>query len=70
MLRFAGDTFWVIAQQLGVEVSEIQQLNPGIEPTELEIGQVGAGGTFQQVGALAPAAGGRVLLQAVSLLQV
>ncbi len=34
-----GDTFWSIAQRLGVPVQEIIALNPGIDPTMLIIGQ-------------------------------
>ena len=35
----SGDTFTQIAKTLGVSVSQIQELNPGVEPTKLKIGQ-------------------------------
>lgn len=34
-----GDTFFKISQALGVSVSSIQELNPGVEPAKLKVGQ-------------------------------
>lgn len=36
----SGDTFTKIAKTLGVSVSQIQELNPGVEQTKLKIGQI------------------------------
>ncbi len=35
----AGDTFWRIAQNLGVSVQDIINLNPGVDPNRLMVGQ-------------------------------
>ena len=35
----SGDTFTKISKALGVSVSQIQKLNPGVEPTKLKVGQ-------------------------------
>lgn len=35
----SGDTFSKIARTLGVSAAKIQELNPGVEPTKLKIGQ-------------------------------
>ena len=34
-----GDTFWGIAQKYGCSVSDIQRLNPGVNPKKLQVGQ-------------------------------
>src|SRR5699024_6528987 len=34
-----GDTLWSIAQQYGTTVSKLKELNPGIDPDRLQIGQ-------------------------------
>ena len=34
-----GDTLWSIAQQYGTTVSKLKELNPGINPDRLQIGQ-------------------------------
>lgn len=34
-----GDTFWLIAQRLGVPVEQVLSLNPGVNPYNLMIGQ-------------------------------
>jgi LysM repeat protein len=33
-----GDTLYTIAQQLGIEVADLAQLNPGVDPYSLEAG--------------------------------
>jgi LysM repeat protein len=35
----AGDTFWQIAQDKGVDVSAIQAANPGVKAEALKVGQ-------------------------------
>ncbi|EFJ41579.1 chitinase, lysozyme [Volvox carteri f. nagariensis] len=35
----AGDTFWALAQRRGTTVDVIQSLNPGVDPTRLQVGQ-------------------------------
>jgi LysM repeat protein len=35
-----GDTLWYIAQKTGSSVDELLKLNPGIDPYNLQIGQV------------------------------
>ncbi|MEH7012365.1 SH3 domain-containing protein [Neobacillus niacini] len=35
----SGDTFTKISKTLGLSVSQIQKLNPGVEPTKMKIGQ-------------------------------
>ncbi|KAL8837554.1 MAG: hypothetical protein Q9176_005610 [Flavoplaca citrina] len=35
----SGDTFWAIAQKLGISVDALQAANPGINPSLLQIGQ-------------------------------
>ena len=35
----AGDTLESIAQQTGTTVARLEQLNPGIDPTALQVGQ-------------------------------
>ncbi|KAL9010611.1 MAG: hypothetical protein Q9180_009279 [Flavoplaca navasiana] len=35
----SGDTFWAIAQKLGVSVDALQAANPGVNPSLLQIGQ-------------------------------
>ncbi|KAL8647852.1 MAG: hypothetical protein Q9226_006258 [Calogaya cf. arnoldii] len=35
----SGDTFWAIAQKLGVSVDALQAANPGVSPTSLQVGQ-------------------------------
>lgn len=34
-----GDTLWKISQKLGISVSTLQQLNPGLNPSQLRVGQ-------------------------------
>ncbi len=34
-----NDTFWKIAQRLGVSVDKIKELNPNVDPNNLEVGQ-------------------------------
>jgi murein DD-endopeptidase MepM/ murein hydrolase activator NlpD len=34
-----GDTFWKISQARGVSVQAIQDVNPGVVPEKLQIGQ-------------------------------
>ncbi|MBB6446862.1 LysM peptidoglycan-binding domain-containing protein [Bacillus benzoevorans] len=34
-----GDTFYKISKELGVTVASIQELNPGVEPAKLKVGQ-------------------------------
>ena len=36
----AGDTFFLLAQRFGTTVEAIQQANPGVDPRNLQIGQV------------------------------
>src|SRR5690554_1979488 len=36
----AGDTFFTLAQRFGTTVQAIQQANPGVNPNNLQIGQV------------------------------
>jgi LysM repeat protein len=36
----AGDTFFLLAQRFGTTVEAIQQANPGVNPNNLQIGQV------------------------------
>ncbi|KAL8788705.1 MAG: hypothetical protein Q9213_001519 [Squamulea squamosa] len=36
----SGDTFWAIAQRLGISVDALQAANPGVNPTALQVGQV------------------------------
>ncbi|KAL9005515.1 MAG: hypothetical protein Q9188_001717 [Gyalolechia gomerana] len=36
----SGDTFWAIAQHLGISVDALQAANPGVNPTALQVGQV------------------------------
>lgn len=36
----SGDTFTKIGKTLGITVSQIQELNPGVDPTKLKIGQI------------------------------
>ncbi|KAI4214011.1 MAG: hypothetical protein LQ351_003415 [Letrouitia transgressa] len=36
----SGDTFWSIAQKLGISVDALQAANPGVNPSALQIGQV------------------------------
>jgi len=36
----AGDTFFLLAQRFGTTVQAIQQANPGVNPNNLQIGQV------------------------------
>lgn len=36
----AGDTFFSIGQKLGLSVADIEQANPGVNPENLQIGQV------------------------------
>ncbi|MEW6662438.1 MAG: LysM peptidoglycan-binding domain-containing protein [Bacillota bacterium] len=36
----AGDTFWNLAQRFGTTVAAIQAANPGVDPNNLQIGQV------------------------------
>lgn len=36
----SGDTFWAIAQKLGVSVDALQAANPSVKPTALQVGQV------------------------------
>jgi LysM repeat protein len=36
----AGDTFSSIAAKLGIAVAALEQANPGISPTSLQVGQV------------------------------
>lgn len=33
-----GDTFWSLSQKWGVSVKDIQDANPGVDPTNLEVG--------------------------------
>jgi LysM repeat protein len=46
----AGDTFSSIAAKLGIAVAALEQANPGISPTSLQVGQVlqlqGSGSTY------------------------
>ena len=35
----SGDTFWAIAQKLGISVDALQAANPGVNPSLLQIGQ-------------------------------
>ena len=35
----AGETFWSIGQRLGASADAVAALNPGVEPTALQIGQ-------------------------------
>ncbi|KAI4111078.1 MAG: hypothetical protein LQ339_000806 [Xanthoria mediterranea] len=35
----SGDTFWAIAQKLGITVDALQAANPGVNPTTLQVGQ-------------------------------
>ena len=35
-----GDTFYIIALEIGVQVDEIIRLNPGIDPENLQVGSV------------------------------
>lgn len=35
----SGDTFGSIAQKTGTSVARIEQLNPGVDPTALHVGQ-------------------------------
>jgi len=34
-----GDTLWLIARRYGTTVAELQRLNPGINPSRLQVGQ-------------------------------
>lgn len=34
----AGDTFYTIAGQLGVDAGDLEQLNPGVDPNNLQVG--------------------------------
>ena len=34
-----GDTLWGIAQKYNTTVTKLKQLNPGIDPNRLQIGQ-------------------------------
>lgn len=36
----AGDTLWALAQTYKTTVNNLLQLNPGIVPTNLQIGQI------------------------------
>ncbi len=36
----SGDTFWVLAQRYNTTVEAIQRVNPGVNPNNLQIGQV------------------------------
>jgi len=36
----AGDTLYLIAQRLGTTVSELLRLNPGVNPFQLQVGQL------------------------------
>ncbi|KAI4119139.1 MAG: hypothetical protein LQ338_007322 [Usnochroma carphineum] len=36
----SGDTFWSIAQKLGISVDALQAANPGVDPKTLQVGQV------------------------------
>jgi len=36
----AGDTYFLLAQRFGTTVEAIQQANPGVNPNNLQIGQV------------------------------
>ncbi len=36
----AGDTFSVVAEKTGVSLATIEQLNPGVSPSALRVGQV------------------------------
>lgn len=36
----SGDTFFAIAQRLGIPVSALEAANPGVNPTTLKVGQV------------------------------
>lgn len=36
----SGDTFWAIAQKLGISVDALQAANPGVNPTTLQVGQI------------------------------
>ncbi|MDD4658178.1 MAG: LysM peptidoglycan-binding domain-containing protein [Eubacteriales bacterium] len=36
----AGDTYFLLAQRFGTTVAAIQQVNPGVNPNNLQIGQV------------------------------
>ncbi|HPZ90555.1 MAG TPA: LysM domain-containing protein, partial [Bacillota bacterium] len=35
-----GDTFFLLAQRFGTTVQAIQQANPGVNPNNLQVGQV------------------------------
>ncbi|KAK2628952.1 hypothetical protein QTJ16_002055 [Diplocarpon rosae] len=36
----SGDTFFAISQRLNVAISDIQNMNPGVKPENLQVGQV------------------------------
>ena len=35
-----GDTFYLIAQELGITVDELVRLNPGVDPENLQVGSL------------------------------
>lgn len=58
-----GDTVEMIAEQYGVNATAILDLNPGLVPELLEVGEVGAGrGRWGAKGTLPGPASWRVLL--------
>ncbi|MCL6448902.1 MAG: LysM domain-containing protein [Armatimonadetes bacterium] len=36
----AGDTFYLIALRTGTTIAELERLNPGVDPNNLQIGQL------------------------------
>lgn len=36
----AGDTFWSISQSHGLSVDQLTSYNPGVDPNNLQVGQV------------------------------
>lgn len=36
----AGDTLYLIALRVGTTVAELEQLNPGVDPFNLQVGQI------------------------------